>query len=122
MTPREAIEAGIPRTSAHRAKDQLAQKMEGLLLVVDGGLLTSPTELLDLLTALSTRAADAEEELARVQARATRLDQELQLARHELDAQRDRAAALTPRLAAMAAQITQLLTENLSPPESRLSD
>lgn len=120
LTPREAVEAGVPRSTAHRVKDDLAGNLQGLLLVVDGSPITSPAELLELLNALSARAAAAEHEVTDVRARATQLDQELQLTRHELDAQRDRAAALNPRLAAMAAQITQMLTENLSPPESRL--
>jgi hypothetical protein len=122
LTPREAVATGIPKSTAHRIKDAMAASVQGQILVVDGAVITSSAALIELLNALSSRATAAELELVDVRTRAIGLDQELQLVRHELDVQRDRSAALSPRLAAVAAQVAQLLDENLNAPESKLTD
>jgi hypothetical protein len=70
---------------------------------------------------LAERAEAAEAALQEARLRTDRLDQDLQLTRHELDVQRARAATMGPRLAAVAAQVAQLLDENLNAPESKLT-
>lgn len=122
LPPREAVEAGVPKTSAHRLKDALATAVQGQILVVDGAAVTTPEVIAELLNTLAMRASAAEEQLARVQQRVAQLDQDLQLARHELDVQRARAKSFSPRLAAVAAQVAQLLDETLNAPESKLTD
>ena len=121
LSPREAVAAGVPKSTAHRIKDHLSSAVAGQLLVIDGAAVTSPGGVIAVLRGLAERAEAAEVALQEARLRADQLDQDLQLTRHELDVQRARAATMGPRLAAVAAQVAQLLDENLNAPESKLT-
>ena len=121
LSPRDAVAAGVPKSTAHRIKDHLSSAVAGQLLVIDGAAVTSPEGVNAVLRGLAERAEAAEVALQEARLRADQLDQDLQLTRHELDVQRARAATMGPRLAAVAAQVAQLLDENLNAPESKLT-
>ena len=121
LSPRDAVAAGVPKSTAHRIKDHLSSAVAGQLLVIDGAVVTSPEGVIAVLHELAERAEAAEAALQEARLRTDRLDQDLQLTRHELDVQRARAATMGPRLAAVAAQVAQLLDENLNAPESKLT-
>jgi hypothetical protein len=115
LSPREAVAAGIPKSTAHRVKDALATSVGGQILLVEGVPITSRDALLEVLTGLAVRARAAEEALARESDARLDLEGDLLVARAELEQTNGKLAAFTPALVEIANLSTQLLRSTTGP-------
>lgn len=114
VTPAQATrEHGLSRAGAYRNAGTLAERMADRLLVVDGRAILDPDELVAVLRSLASRAEQAE--VAAQQARSAQeaMSAQLQLAAHEQELERDRAARSLAALSEIVERASTLMREQV---------
>lgn len=112
LTPAEVADAtGVHRTTQYRRtkRSGALELSGGRMLVIDGELINDETELVSVLSGAPSRA-----DMAALQARVERLEQQLQLARHEQELAAAQSAGDQAALSEIVARASDLLRNQLA--------